>query len=157
MVHGFPSRVGRAKHNGPVTGLSAKLGQHVGVRPGRQAGERHAVHPVEDHATRTFQKFTFLLKMRQVDDFGDVEVFGQVVDNIGATFEPPVFGLHRIQHHRATGVERHPVIRENGVGRIRIGRILIHQHVDPDCPHLAYHFIELAEGIFLGYIFRLRS
>ena len=127
VVDGQPFAVDRlegAESHGRIFEFAAEEFKQMRVCPLREAGISDTIVAVEYHRACAFEEFAFVFVAGEVYLFfyGEAFVF-DVLQYFGAAFEAAVFGKHRVQYHTSARVERHPVVWENTIGRMRRGSI----------------------------------
>ena len=54
----------------------------------------------------------------------------QALDDVEATLGTPVPGLHRVEHDSPIGMKADPIVREDRIGCVRLGRVVDNDNVD---------------------------
>ena len=93
-----------------------------------------------------------LFVVGKINDGGYMEFFFQGGYQLRLSFHPAVGCKHGVKAHHSSFMERNPVIGEDGIRRIRPGRIVYHGNVDVvDCqqPYKEFKFLQ---GLFLYII-----
>jgi len=163
VVDGQPFAVDRlkgAESHRRIFEFAAEEFKQMRVCPLREAGISDTIVAVEYHRARAFEEFAFVFVAGEVYLFfyGKAFVF-DMLQYFGAAFEAAVFGKHRVQYHPSARVERHPVVWENTIGRMRRGSIAYRyhfygiltqesDHIEEFCPCL---ILDLSGGCVVGF------
>ena len=133
VIDRHPVPVDRVERDHVVVHALCEVAEHVQVGTRRQTGIGNAIHPVQDHAARAFEKMTVRFMVRQVDDLPHLEAQLRVemVDDVHAPLAPAVLCFHRIKHDRAVRVKADPVIGKYGVRRVGLARVIEYNDIDP--------------------------
>ncbi|MNL51554.1 hypothetical protein D3C87_1746590 [compost metagenome] len=96
MVNGPVVLIGSRECNDFVAQCVGERIEHFPMCAWGEARVGDLVTAVEDHAAGAFQEFSLRFKMGQINHFLDIEIASERIDNVGASFQPAVFGHHRV-------------------------------------------------------------
>ncbi len=132
MIDRHALAVDRIECDDVVVHALRKVAQRVELRARRKTGIGDPVGTVEHHAAGTFQEVTVILVLAEIDNVGYLPAPGivQSLDDIEAALCAAIFRFHRVEHDAAVGMHADPVVRENGVGRVRVGCVVNDNDLD---------------------------
>jgi len=119
------------------------------IGPGRAAGIGPVVVPVKDHAPCPLQVTVFTLPGAHVYPFYARGMFLNGPKDSFFPFQPPVGSVHGVQDRHLSRVKRYPVVGEYGIGRVRLGCVLNHYHVNIVLLQQGNIAVEFCKSLFL--------
>ena len=124
-----------------------EFAEHIHIGSRRQAGVGDAIRAIEHQAARAFEEFLLRFPMRKIDGARNTESMMHVerFDDVETPFESSIGRHHRIEHDRAVRVKAHPVVREDGIGGVRLRSVVEDMNVDACGIECARQCVELCK------------